>query len=90
MGWTSDPRSDSPYHWYAVTEQQKAEYLVRAFQYAKTNWKPWIGLISAVYIADPAWTESDEQYWWAITRPTLPGDPPHLLPAYEALRLMSK
>ena len=31
--------------------------------------------MSAIYIADPAWTEADEQYWWAVTRPTPPGDP---------------
>jgi hypothetical protein len=46
--------------------------------------------MSMVYIADPAWTEDNEQYWWAITRPTAPGDPPLLLPAYEALKNMEK
>jgi hypothetical protein len=89
MGWTSDPVNPA-YKWHAVTEEQKAAYLVRAYQYAKANWQPWIGLMSAVYIANPDWTEADEQYWWAITRPTPPGDPPHLLPAYEALKGMNK
>lgn len=90
MGWTGDPRQGSDYAWYAVTEEQKADYLVRAYQYAKANWSPWIGLMSAIYIADPEWTEDYEQYWWSITRPTAPGEPPTLLPAYEALKNMEK
>jgi hypothetical protein len=89
MGWTSDP--DNPaYSWYAVSEADRAAYLVRAYQYAKANWSPWIGLMSMIYIADPQWTEANEQYWWAITRPTPPGDPAALLPAYEALQAMEK
>lgn len=92
MGWTTDPRPapESLYSWYAVTPEQQADYLVRAYQYAKAHWSPWIGLMSAVYIVDPFWTEDDEQYWWAITRPVPPGDPPHVLPAYEALQAMDK
>jgi hypothetical protein len=35
MGWTTDPRPDSPYNWHAVTEEEKADYLVRAFAYAE-------------------------------------------------------
>jgi hypothetical protein len=89
MGWTSDPVNDA-YSWYAVDEETRADYLVRAFQYAKANWQPWIALMSMIYIADPEWTEADEQYWWSITRPTAPGDPAELLPAYEALREMEK
>ncbi len=89
MGWTTDPVHND-YSWYAVSEAQQADYLVRAFQYARANWQPWIGLMSMVYIADPHWTPADEQYWWAITRPTKPGDPPVLLPAYDALKKMPK
>jgi len=89
MGWTSEP-TDPAYKWFAVTEAQKADYLVRAYQYAKKNWQPWIGLMTTIYIADPEWTEANEQYWWAITRPTPPGDPAILLPAYTALKNMKK
>jgi hypothetical protein len=46
--------------------------------------------MSMIYITDPFWTEDDEQYWWAITRPVTPGDPPQVLPAYEALKAMDK
>ncbi len=89
MGWTTDPHNPD-YAWYAVTEEQKADYLVRAYQYAKASWRPWIGLMSAIYIANPDWTEQDEQYWWAVTRPTRPGAPADLLPAYTALKKMDK
>jgi hypothetical protein len=90
MGWTSDTTGNPVYSWYAVDEATRADYLVRAYQYAAANWSPWIGLMSMVYIADPEWTEAHEQYWWAITRPTPPGEPAVLLPAYDALREMEK
>jgi hypothetical protein len=88
FGWTSDPREASDYHWHAVSEEQKADYLVRAFRYAREHWSPWVGLMSVVYLPDPAWTEDHEQYWWAITEP----HPWELRPrpAYEALKEMEK
>jgi len=73
-----------------VDEATQADYLVRAFQFAQANWSPWIGLMSTIYIADPEWTEANEQYWWAITRPTAPGEPAVVLPAYTALAAMQK
>lgn len=89
MGWTTDPRPDSPYHWLAVSPEQQADYLVRAYRYARQNW-PWVGFLVTIFVADPAWTENDEQYWWSITRPVPPGDPPLTLPAYHALQAMEK
>lgn len=80
FGWTSDPIHEA-YAWHRVTEEQKADYLVRAYQWAKEHWSPWIGVMSAIYIADPDWTQDDEQYWWAITNPD--GTP---RPAYTALK----
>jgi len=88
FGWTSDPRPDSPYHWHAVSEETKAEYLVGAYQYAKEHWAPWIGLMSLIYMCDHDWTEDDEQYWWAITYPGYPELRPR--PAYLALKAMPK
>jgi hypothetical protein len=88
FGWTSDPRPDSPYNWHAVSEEVKADYLVRAYRYAEENWSPWIGLMSLIYISDPDWTENHEQYWWAITYPGWPEFKPR--PAYEALKAMPK
>ncbi|HEY74285.1 MAG TPA: hypothetical protein G4N99_13565 [Thermoflexia bacterium] len=87
MGWTTDPVHPE-YAWFAITEEQQAEYLVRAFRYAEENWSPWIGLMTVISIADPRWTEDDEQYWWAITEPGWPET--HVRPAYEALREMEK
>jgi hypothetical protein len=87
MGWTTDPRPESSYHWHAVTEAQQADYLVRAYQYGAANW-PWIGIMCTAYVAKYDWTEADEQYWWAITYPDFPQT--RVRPAYEALRAMPK
>jgi polysaccharide biosynthesis protein PslG len=87
FGWTSDQVNPS-YAWHAVTEQQKADYLVRAYKYAKEHWSPWIGLMSLVYICDPDWTQQNEQYWWAISDPGYPTFKPR--PAYNALKAMAK
>ena len=69
IGWTSDQRPASPYRWHGVTEDQKAEYLVRAFRYAEQRWAPWIAQMSVIYIPDPQWTADSEQYHWSITNP---------------------
>ncbi len=87
MGWTTDPLHPN-YAWFAVSEEQQADYLVRAFRYAKEHWRPWVGPMVVISIADPRWTEDDEQYWWAITEPGWPEA--RLRPAYEALREMEK
>ncbi len=84
MGWTSDPIHPE-YEWHRVTEEQKADYLVRAYRYAAENWSPWIGVMTTIYVCDPDWTENDEQYWWCITNPD--GTP---RPAFEALKAMEK
>jgi hypothetical protein len=85
FGWTSDPRPTSPYNWHAVTEQEKADYLVRAFDFAKKHWQPWVGAMNVIYIADPAWTKDNEQYYWAITNPD-----GSTRPAFQALQSMKK
>jgi hypothetical protein len=87
IGWTTDPREDSPYHWHAVTEQQQAEYLVGAYRYAAQNWRPWVGLMVTIYMSDISWTEENEEYWWAINTP---GYPPINRPAYFDLANMEK
>lgn len=85
FGWTSDDRPGSPYAWHSVTEQEKGDYLVRAFKYAKENWRPWIGVMSAIYIPEPAWTKNHEQYYWSITNPD-----GTTRPAYDAIKAMPK
>ena len=85
LGWTTD-RLNPEYAWHAVTEQQQADYLVRAYHYAVENWQPWMGPMFTIYIADPDWTaEENEQWWWAITYPD-----GSKRPAYEALQDMEK
>ncbi|MEK7324922.1 MAG: hypothetical protein AAB217_06655 [Chloroflexota bacterium] len=89
MGWTTDTNpAHTSYNWYAVTEEQQAEYLVGAYQWAKANWQPWIGLMTTIYMADPDWTPDNEQYWFAVNRPAFPI--PDFRPAYLALKEMEK
>lgn len=66
MGWTQDP-IHKDYAWFAVTEDQQADYFVRAYKYAADHWRPWMGLMSAIYIPDPSWTPEREEYWWSVT-----------------------
>lgn len=84
FGWTTDPRPDSDYHWFAVSEEEQAHNLVAAYQYAADNWRPWVGLMSAIYIGSSTWTPEDEEYWWSITTPQ--GN----RPAFIALSNMAK
>jgi hypothetical protein len=85
FGWTSDPRPNSPYFWHAVSEEEKAAYLVRAFEFARKSWQPWIGPMTVIYVADPAWTKEQEQYYWSITNPD-----GSVRPAYWALQAIAK
>jgi polysaccharide biosynthesis protein PslG len=84
LGWTTDTVHPD-YAWYAVTRQQQAQFLVGAYQYAATHWRPWVGLMSAIYIDDPSWTQDDEEYWWGITTPD-----GYTMPAYFDLANMAK
>jgi hypothetical protein len=88
FGWTIDPRPSSPYAWHAVTEDQQADYFVRAYQYAKQHWQPWIGVMSLIYMPNVDWTEDDEQYWWSIAIPNYPQFLPRK--AYRDLAPMEK
>ena len=86
MGWILEQSYHPSYEWFGVTEQQQAEYLVGAYQYARENWHPWIGLMTFLYFSDHTWTpEANEQYWWSIVRP----DGTTLM-AYDALSQMDK
>lgn len=87
MGWTTD-EVHPEYAWHAVDEQTQADYLVRAFQFAKTHWSPWISLMTVIGFSDPRWTEEDEQYWWTIVYPDWPET--RVRPAFEALKAMAK
>lgn len=88
FGWTMDERPNSPYAWHSVTEEQQADYFVRAYQYAKEHWQPWIGVMSLIYMPSVEWTEEDEQYWWSIALPNYPQFYPRK--AYRDLAVMDK
>jgi hypothetical protein len=68
FGWTTD-RVNSDYAWFAVTEDQQAEYIVEAYGYAAEHWRPWVGLMSLIYLHSPQWTQADEEWWWSLTTP---------------------
>ena len=68
FGWTSDNVHEA-YAWHRVTEEQKAEYLVGAYQWAAAHWAPWIGVMIVWCLPDPTWGTDREEYWWAITNP---------------------
>ena len=68
FGWTTDTIHEG-YSWYATDEATKAELIVKAFQYARERWSPWIGVMALWTVADPAWRPQDEQVWWSITNP---------------------
>lgn len=87
MGWTTD-MIHPEYAWYAVDEETQADYLVRAFEYARENWSPWISIMTVNGFSSPFWTEADEQYWWSIVYPDWPEN--RVRPAYDALKAMPK
>lgn len=65
FGWTSDTIHPA-YAWHAVSEDQKADYIVRAYKYAQTNWSGWIGVMTLWNLPAPDWNNDREEYWWSI------------------------
>lgn len=99
FGWHTNTNPDHPdYSWFAVTPEEQADYLVRAFQYAHESWAPWIGPMFVWNLPDAKWHEDNEEFWWAIADPfwwefdrdfgTWEGA--GVRPAYEALKEMPK
>jgi polysaccharide biosynthesis protein PslG len=80
FGWTAD-KVNPNYAWFAVTEEKKAQNILKAYEYAKKNWTPWIGVMTLWTLADPTWNEKREEFWWAITNPD--GTP---RPAFTAIK----
>ena len=85
FGYTTDTL-DPTYAWFGVTEDEQADYLYRAYEYVIANWRPWIGLMSLIYLPNPKWQPEDEEYWWSIIAPDS-GVP---RPAYIKLANMRK
>jgi polysaccharide biosynthesis protein PslG len=66
FGWTSDAVHPN-YSWFAVSEAKKGTNILKAFEYARDHWQPWIGVMTLWTVPDPSWTTDREEYWWAIT-----------------------
>jgi polysaccharide biosynthesis protein PslG len=73
MGWTVADERHPEYAWFAVSEEEQAEQLAKAYAYAAEHWRPWMGLMVTIYLADPSWTEDDEELFFAITLPNMAG-----------------
>ncbi len=97
FGWIQDfgwnctwADAGSPYGRQAqkVTPQQQADYLSRAFQYARANW-PWVGPMIMFNldkaVGTPSSCDEDHQRFFGILNPN--GSP---TPAYNALKTTSK
>ncbi len=67
FGWHVNPGIHPDYAWFAVNEATQAAYLVGAYHYAAEHWRPWVGLMSTIYLGAPGWTEQNEEYWWSVT-----------------------
>jgi polysaccharide biosynthesis protein PslG len=70
-----------------TSEQQQAQYIVRAFEIGRNEW-PWMGVMmlwNLNYQTIPGIPNSDEKYGWGVLRP----DFSHR-PAYDAIKNMPK
>jgi hypothetical protein len=76
FGWTMDSRQGSDYYWHGagagIDQFVQGCYLVRALKYARENWRPWIALMSMIYLPDNNWKPTDEQFYWSIIEPGYP------------------
>lgn len=66
VGYTTDQRPGSIYAWFGVSPATQGNYLSKAYQYAAKTYRPWLGLMVALYYPSVEWTTDDEEYWWAI------------------------
>ncbi|MCY3573025.1 MAG: beta-galactosidase [Chloroflexi bacterium] len=68
FGYTTDT-TNPDYTWFSVSEDEQAEFILRAYDYAIANWRNWVGLMTLIYLPDPAWQPDDEEYWWSVIEP---------------------
>lgn len=89
MGYTTDPNNPD-YSWFAVDEAEQARRVAAAYAYAAENWRPWVGLASAIYMSKPTWNETNEEYWWSFTVPRLDEGYIALRPVVDSVARMPK
>lgn len=85
FGWSTANQAPGYEYGNFISEQQQAQYLVRAFEIARTQW-PWAGVLlvwnlNFSTIAQP----SDEKYPWSVVAADWSPRP-----AYRALQEMPK
>jgi hypothetical protein len=88
FGWPIDGGRDlGSFNWMKVSPEQQADYLVRAYGYARAHW-PWMRgmLLFNLDHSTASWHGPETSlYWFSIL------DPNHApRPAYEALKAMPK
>ncbi|MCC7355747.1 MAG: beta-galactosidase [Anaerolineae bacterium] len=94
FGWTFD-RVNPDYKWHGadagIDDYAQGCFIVRAYDWAKKNWQPWIGLMSVLTMPNLDWIENgkdpqkEEQYWWAIMEPSRLNEL-HLRPAIVMIK----
>ncbi len=90
FGWDSCQGQPVPngYEYCELTsEQQQAQYILRAFEIGKNEW-PWMGVMmlwNLNYQTIPGISASDEKYSWGVLRPDFTSRP-----AFEAVKNMPK
>jgi hypothetical protein len=77
MGWTVADDSHPDFTWFAVDEETQADNLEAAYAYAAEHWRPWVGLMTTIYLAPPDWSEDDEEYFFAVNLPDGATRPAH-------------
>jgi len=83
FGWSSHPNNGGEQPWQlGVTEQQQADYLVRAFKYAKANW-PNVKVMFAYEARDESCCDTQNNNFGLLYRDLT------AKPAYSALRAVS-
>ncbi len=91
FGWDSCVGQGNPPRGYEycqlTSEQQQADYIVRAFQIGKNEW-PWMGVMflwNLNYASIPGIADNDEKYSWSVLGPGFKNRP-----AFEAIKNMPK
>ncbi|GBD09133.1 hypothetical protein HRbin22_01380 [Candidatus Thermoflexus japonica] len=81
MGWNAVPDWVGDKRFGQVTEEQKARYLVEAFERIRREW-PWVAVASVWFFKRASDRERDQSfYYFSIVQPDFTP-----LPAYEALK----
>lgn len=86
FGWSTANQAAGYEYGADVSEQQQADYLVRAFEIARSDWSEWCDGLFVWNLNFSTVTEpNDEKFPWSVLNPDFSPRP-----AYDALRTMPK